>query len=145
MDYGAGNLYSVTRAFEHCGADVILTDIPQKIERAERLVLPGVGAFENGMASLTQRCLIDPIRDFALHDRPFLGICLGMQMMLETSEEFGVHRGFGFIPGCVTAIPTTTADGRAHKIPHIGWKPLRSVAGTGWNNTILNGLEPAIK
>ncbi len=107
VDYGMGNLLSVQRAFEHCGAEVELTDVPRRIADAERLVLPGVGAFANCMAGLRLRHLVEPVRSFTDTGRPFLGICIGMQILLEESEEFGRCEGLGLIPGRVEAIPRT--------------------------------------
>ncbi len=140
IDYGIGNLLSVRRAFEHCGAEVIVTDSPALIENAEHLVLPGVGAFADGMAGLRERGLIEPIRKYAKDNRPFMGICLGMQMMLEIGEEFGTHEGLGLIRGKVLKIPDTGVDGIAHKIPHIGWNSL--APSSDWNETILQGIAP---
>jgi imidazole glycerol-phosphate synthase subunit HisH len=141
IDYGTGNLLSVSRAFEKFEMEVILTDSPEQILQAEKLVLPGVGAFKNGMQGLQDRGLIDPIRAYAELGRPFLGICLGMQMMLDESDEFGSTKGLGLIPGSVQVIPKTTADGEAHKTPHIGWSPLEvSQNRSGWENTILAAL-----
>jgi glutamine amidotransferase len=143
IDYGVGNLFSVRRAFEHCGAEVVLTDSPDVIAQADRLVLPGVGAFEDGMKGLRSRGLIEPVQSYAKNGRPFLGICLGMQMLLSVSEEFGEHEGLGLIPGRVTRIPDTTADGKPHKIPHIGWNALTHAnAGERWDQTILGEIEP---
>lgn len=142
IDYGIGNILSVKRALEHCGAEVIITDSPQMIGEAERLVLPGVGAFADGMNGLRERGLIETIQKFATKGRPFLGICLGMQMMLEFGEEFGRCEGLGLIPGIVTKIPNTGVDGDIHKIPHIGWNTLLLPSETtDWKNTILNGIE----
>jgi glutamine amidotransferase len=136
---------SVCRALEHCEAEVSLTTSPSDIDKAERLVLPGVGAFADGMAGLSDGGFIGPIRKYARTGRPFLGICLGMQMMLEASEEFGVHEGLGLIPGNVVAIPPTGADGQLHKIPHIGWNALFPPNSMmNWKETILAGLEPGI-
>ncbi len=141
IDYGVGNLFSVRRAFEHCGAQVLLTADPTEIAQAERLVLPGVGAFANGMHELRARGLIAPIQEYARADRPFLGICLGMQMMLEISEEFGTHAGLGLIPGKVIAVPSSGATGAPHKVPHIGWNDIHyPVPGIQWEQTILEGL-----
>lgn len=142
VDYGTGNLLSVSRAFEHCGADVLISSSPADVLKADRLVLPGVGAFKNGMDELTRRGLAGAIRDYATFERPFLGICLGMQMMLETSEEFGMHEGLGLIPGSVLAIPHAS-NGVTRKIPHIGWNTLR-LGGSihGWEQSILDGLTP---
>jgi glutamine amidotransferase len=142
VDYGIGNLLSVCRALEHCGASVQLTAEPSSVGKADRLVLPGVGAFADGMAGLTAGGFIGPIRSFAERGKPFLGICLGMQMMLDVSEEFGTHEGLGLIPGKVVAIPATGADGRPHKIPHIGWNGIIPHTPQGdWKGTILEGLE----
>ena len=143
VDYGIGNILSVSRALEHCGAKVLLTDLPAQIAQAQRVVLPGVGAFKDGMDGLRERGLIDAVKQFAASGRPLLGICLGMQMLLEFSEEFGVHEGLGLIPGRVAAIPATTADGLPHKIPHIGWNELNFTAGTtDWRGTILEDVSP---
>lgn len=143
IDYGIGNLLSVRQAFEYCGAEVILTDSPELIRNAAGLILPGVGAFENGMDGLRKRQLIQPIRDLVAKGRPLLGICLGMQMLLDTSEEFGDHAGLGLIHGKVVAIPTTKANGSPHKVPHIGWNALLGAdPSLAWKGTILDGIEP---
>lgn len=140
IDYGVGNIFSVSRAFEHCGARVLLSSSPDEIARAERLVLPGVGAFENGMRELRARGLVDPIRHYARSGRPLLGICLGMQMLLDKGEEYGSHDGLGLIHGKVIAIPTVGTDGRPHKIPHIGWGELLAPQGVNWTGTMLDHL-----
>lgn len=141
IDYGIGNLLSVCRALEHSGATVHLTSIPTEVEKSERLVLPGVGAFADGMKGLKKQQLDEAIRSFTKTDRPFLGICLGMQMMLEVSEEFGTHEGLGLIPGKVIAIPSTSIEGEPHKIPHIGWNTLiKPSLDTNWENSILTNV-----
>lgn len=142
IDYGMGNLLSVMRAFEHCGAEVVITDSPDVVKKAERLVLPGVGAFADGMAGLRERGLIGPIREYAFSDRPFLGICLGMQMMMDVSDEFGLHEGLGLLKGRVAAIPPCGADGTLHKIPHIGWNSLVLSKGRrDWSDTIFKDIS----
>jgi len=143
VDYGMGNILSVQRAFEYCGAQVIISDNPQYIKNSDYLVLPGVGAFADGMKELSERGLIEPIIDFASKERPFLGICLGMQMMMGKSEEFGIHDGLGLIPGSVVRIPDEDINGLRHKIPHIGWNALELPSNKKtWNGTILEGVEP---
>lgn len=142
VDYGLGNIFSVSRAVERVGASVHLTDRPAEILRAERLILPGVGAFAVGMEGLRERALVGPIRDYAASGRPLLGICLGMQMLVGASEEFGRHEGLGIVPGVVAAIGGSHADATALKVPHIGWNALaRPAARRGWDGTILEGVE----
>ena len=142
IDYGVGNLFSVTKALERVGAEVVLSAAAADIANAQRLVLPGVGAFADGMRGLAERGLIEPIKTFAASGRPFLGICLGMQMMLDSSEEFGNHQGLGLIPGRVVAVPSVGSSGQAHKIPHIGWAALKAPHGqASWQGSILNRIE----
>lgn len=143
VDYGMGNVSSVLRALAACGAKASLTSGPAAVDGAERLVLPGVGAFADGMAELRERGLIQPILRFAASGRPFLGICLGMQMMLDSSEEFGLHQGLGLVRGSVRAIPRQGRDGLPHKVPHIGWnRLLPSGAPSAWRGTLLDGIGP---
>lgn len=142
IDYGVSNLLNVVRAFEHCGAEVSLAETPEQVKQAERLVLPGVGAFADGMAGLRERGLVEAVRDYARSERPFLGICLGMQMMFEGSEEFGANEGLGLVAGQVVAIPETGVDGTPHKIPHVGWSELQLPPGrTSYANSVLSHLS----
>lgn len=141
VDYGVGNLLSVTRALAACGADVEVSKAGSQVERAERLVLPGVGAFASCMSELRRRALVEPLLAFMQSGRPFLGICVGLQMLMQIGEEFGEHAGLGVVAGRVTAIPATSADGQPHKIPHIGWGALRpSPGGADWKNSILSNV-----
>ncbi len=141
VDYGAGNILSVTRALAHVGAVATVTDDPAAVSAAERILLPGVGAFGKAMDELTKRRLIEPLRAYAASGRPFLGICLGMQLMLEESEEFGKQEGLGLIAGKVLPIPAVTATGERHKIPHIGWNPLLPPTPGRWVGTIFSDLK----
>lgn len=142
VDHGAGNLLSVCRALAYCGADVRVAETAEAIEGAERLVVPGVGAFADAMRCLRDRRLIEPITRYYDRSRPFLGICVGMQVMMECGEEFGTHPGLGLVDGVVKAIPATDADGRSRKIPHVGWSRISAAAGAnGWRDTILDQLE----
>lgn len=141
VDYGMGNLYSVGRAFEVSGADVIFATTPKDIALARHLVLPGVGAFESGMAGLHERNLVESIRTHAAKGKPLMGICLGMQMFATISEEFGEHKGLNLIPGRVRPLPRTTVVGEAQKIPHIGWAGLHKTTGADWNETPLADLQ----
>jgi imidazole glycerol-phosphate synthase subunit HisH len=142
VDYGVGNILSVRRALETCGGEVEVSANPAHIRDAERLVLPGVGAFGDCVKKLRSAGLDQPITEFAASERPFLGICVGMQMLFESSEEFGAHEGLGLIAGRVTRIPASTSGGKPHKIPHIGWNSLDvPEPGTKWDGTILEGVE----
>lgn len=137
IDYGSGNLLSVSRALERAGATVKLSDDPDEIYSAERLLLPGVGAFQDGMEGLRKRDLIEPIRLYAATGRPLLGICLGMQMLASVSEEFGEHEGLGLIAGRVKPVPKYDIDGLKLKIPHIGWADLIKPELVDWKNTMF--------
>lgn len=143
IDYGVGNLLSVRRGLEHCGAKVTLTAVPEQILAAKRVVLPGVGAFGNAMLALERLSLVAVIREIADRQTPLLGICLGMQLLLEESEEFGITAGLALIPGRVIPVPTQTLSGEIQKIPHIGWSALQpSSASGGWGGTILQDNRP---
>jgi len=140
VDYGIGNIFSVTRALKAAGASVTASDDPSVIAQATRIVLPGVGAFADCMAELERRRLIDPILDYAASGRPLLGICVGMQILMRTGEEFGVRPGLGLIDGVVRQIGPTTADGLPRKRPHIGWSSLLQPRdGRGWAQSALAG------
>jgi glutamine amidotransferase len=138
VDYGIGNLYSVSRAVEKAGGEVCLTDNHAEIVAADRLILPGVGAFRDGMAGLSNRGLDQAVRSFAASGRPLLGICLGMQMLASESVEFGTNRGLGLIPGRVVPIPSHGVDGAPHKIPFIGWAALEPTRADGFAGTPLS-------
>lgn len=125
IDYGIGNLYSVRRAVEVSGGeDIRVSGRPEDIADADKVILPGVGAFEDGMNGLRERGLVQHIIAAAHSGKPLLGICLGMQLLATTSEEFGLHKGLGLIPGEVNAIPKTAVYGERVKVPFIGWAPL---------------------
>lgn len=140
LDYGSGNLLSVARALEHCGANVVITGDPAEIERAERLLVPGVGAFAEGLRCLRDKHLVVPIQAFARGGRPLLGICLGMQMLATRSHEFGETEGLCIIEGDVVAIPNVNVDGARLKTPHIGWASLHPGPHSSWEGTILCDL-----
>ena len=143
IDYGVGNLLSVQRGLEHCGAVVTLTANPELIRAAKRVVLPGVGAFGNAMETLQRLGLVAVIREIAHRQTPLLGICLGMQLLLGESEEFGITPGLGLIPGRVIPVPSQAISGQPQKIPHIGWSSLQpSSAFSGWNGTLVQDNKP---
>lgn len=125
IDYGIGNLYSVRRAVEVSGGkDIRVSGRAEDIAEADKVILPGVGAFADGIKGLRERGLVAPLLAAASTGKPLLGICLGMQLLASTSEEFGLHEGLGLIPGEVKAIPRTNLEGEAQKVPFIGWSPL---------------------
>ena len=143
IDYGLSNLRSVQNAFAHCGAETLLTSSAADVRAAEALVLPGVGAFRDGMAGLERLGLVEVIRQKAAEGTPLLGICLGMQMLFDESEEFGTYPGLGLIPGQVVKIPDTDAQGNPQKVPHISWDPLLPAGGhTDFAGTVLAGVTP---
>ncbi|MDO3377657.1 imidazole glycerol phosphate synthase subunit HisH [Geoalkalibacter halelectricus] len=122
IDYGMGNLRSVHKAFEQLGFSALVTDDPAVAARADHLVLPGVGAFKDCMDHLRTGGFIEPIRRHVESGRPFLGICLGLQLLFSESEEFGRHQGLGLIPGRVVRFPAGMRAGDEElKVPHMGW------------------------
>lgn len=135
VDYGMGNIKSVSRAVEFVGASAVLSNDPNEIEKADRVILPGVGAFEDGMLGLTEFQLHDSLANFVATGRPLLGICLGMQMLFDESMENGQHKGLGLIGGSVVKIDHKIDDSRIRKIPHIGWAELQYVES---NNNIFH-------
>ena len=140
VDYGVGNLRSVTRAVAHCDVTPVLSSDAGEIERCERLILPGVGAFGSCIGALKARGLAEPVLSVIDSGRPVLGICVGMQMLLESSEEFGRHEGLARIAGKVVPVSRAGTDGKPHKIPHIGWAGLEP-SGQNWTGTIFDGLK----
>lgn len=148
IDYGIGNLLNVVRALEHCGARATVVDNATQVDALpERLVLPGVGAFADGMREMQHRGFDDLVRRHVDAHRPFLGICVGMQMLFDAGEEFGEHAGLGLVAGRVQPVPSSGADGQAHRIPHIGWSDLRRPpARATWKGTVFDRMkegEPA--
>ena len=132
MDYGMGNLRSVEKAFEYLGFDALITDDPKKVEEADHVVLPGVGAFSDAMERLREKGLDHAVLRVVAVGKPFLGICLGMQILFEASEEGGLHSGLGILPGHVTRLPEC-----GFKIPHMGWNTLNIAKDTA----LLRGGE----
>jgi imidazole glycerol-phosphate synthase subunit HisH len=117
IDSGISNLGSVVSALKRVGARVEVTTDRRAVAEASALILPGVGAFADGMASLKRHGLVDPIREVARAGRPVLGICLGMQLLADVSEEFGTHEGLGLVPGRVVKLPSLPGL----RVPNIGW------------------------
>jgi glutamine amidotransferase len=134
VDYGMGNLRNVQKAFEHIGVPARISSAAEDLAQADGLVLPGVGAFGDAMANLRAGGLVEPIRQAVRADRPFLGICLGLQLLFEESEEMGTYRGLGVLPGRVVRFGTEL------KVPHIGWNQLDLTGGVSSTNALLEGI-----
>jgi glutamine amidotransferase len=117
IDYQMGNLRSVQKAFERVGHEAVITSDPRELEKAERVVLPGVGAFEDAIAELQRRGFVEPIKDFVASGKPFLGICLGLQLLFDVSYEGGEWAGLGIISGKVVRFDVPPE----YKVPHMGW------------------------
>lgn len=118
IDYDAGNTKSVSKALDFIGIENTITAVKKTILEADGIILPGVGAFPQAMAALEERDLIAVLQEAVAHGKPLLGVCLGMQLLLDSSEEFGYTQGLGLIPGHVKLLPDTA------KIPHMGWNQL---------------------
>ena len=142
VDYGLGNLLSVMSAAQKCGADTLCSSEPDKIIQCDKIILPGVGAFNAGMNALNMLGLVDVIRHAEKIGIPILGICLGMQLLFDKGEEFGSTKGLSLMEGSVVPIPATNNLGERIKVPHIGWNSLIETDRT-WENTILRGYEPS--
>lgn len=130
VDYGRGNLRSVEKALEKLGFKAEIINTPQQIREVKGIILPGVGAFADAMSALAEGDWLLPLKDFVQGGKPFLGICLGMQLLFETGEEHGIHQGLGFLKGKVVKFPVGL------KIPHMGWNTI-NIRGS---NVICNGV-----
>jgi len=141
IDYGIGNLYSVSKAFERIGANSVITSNPKIILESSRVVLPGVGAFKRGMDKLSKAGLVEIVREVGASGKPLLGICLGAQLLLDQSEEFGDTAGLGLIKGNVIAIPHKYSSEQMIRVPHIGWNNMLFPHGVAsLHKTVLEGI-----
>jgi imidazole glycerol-phosphate synthase subunit HisH len=142
IDYGMGNLFSVRLACEKVGLSVNVSSSAKDILAANGVILPGVGAFGDAMDNLKRLDLISPIKDFIKTAKPFLGICLGMQLLLSESEEFGFHKGLDVIPGQVIRFPEKTRDNSILKVPQVGWNQICQLGEkkNNWVDSPLNGI-----
>lgn len=140
IDYEIGNIRSIVSAFEKMGVDLKLTKCSEEILDSDGVVLPGVGAFAHGMAKLKEHALDGVIKEFAATGKPILGICLGMQLLLTESYEFGYTEGLGLIPGTVKELKLL--DPEVQKLPHVSWNELSMPAKGSWDKTILQGVMP---
>jgi glutamine amidotransferase len=133
VDYGMGNLFSVSKALERLNADYFISGDKAELLRADALLLPGVGSFRDAMEVLQ----VETIKEFVASGKPLLGICLGMQLLFEDSDENGFTKGLGLLPGHVRRFSGTNAAGETYKVPHMGWNKLEFVN----SSPLLTGLE----
>ncbi len=144
IDYSLGNLFSVLQACRHAGLEAFITADREEVIQADAVILPGVGAFGDAMDTLRRLDLVSPLRDIAAAGRPLLGICLGQQLLMSESCEFGQHRGLDLISGSVAGFERPLDDeGRVLKVPHVGWNMIRRPERNGrdpWEETCFRAL-----
>ena len=147
VDYGMGNIFNLSRALEELNCDVEVSSDVDKIKNADKLLLPGVGAFKDGINGLKAKNLDIAINEYILKERPIMGICLGMQLLLSSSEENGQHQGLDIIKGTVKKFKKPNQKSADYKIPQIGWNTLNPLnknsnfeGYSDWKDTILNGF-----
>lgn len=140
VDYNLGNLYSVKHACAHIGLHAEITSSKEAIANARAVILPGVGAYGDAMATLHRLDLVSVLRDIASSGKPLIGICLGIQLLMTESYEFGRHPGLGIIEGTVVRFDRPTEHGRALKVPQIGWNRVCHAESAGWDGTLLDSV-----
>ena len=142
VDFGLGNLYSVQHACKHVNLDAKITSSKDDILNADAIILPGVGAYGDAMNALNRLELVPVLQDFSKSGKPFLGVCLGMQLLMSESLEFGRYEGLDIIKGSVLPFGDPHAGERKLKVPQIGWNKINALENAiKWDNTILNGLS----
>jgi glutamine amidotransferase len=122
VDYGRGNLFSISRALDHIEVPHQVSGDPECILAADRIILPGVGAFGDAMSELKRRRLVEPLIEVAKRGNPFLGICVGYQVLFERGEEFGGHAGLGLLRGIVKTLPASGPSDGDWRVPNVGWR-----------------------
>ena len=142
VDYGMGNLYSVQLACAKVGLDSEITGDARRIADADGIILPGVGAFRDAMDELTRTGAASAIVDSVAAGKSFFGICLGLQLLMTDSTEFGSHRGLGLIAGTVVRVVAADEDGGPLKVPHVGWARVEPARPEGWRGTLLEHVPP---
>jgi glutamine amidotransferase len=145
VDCRMGNLFSVRLACESAGLDAVITSDAAVIRSANGIILPGVGAFGDAMASLTDSGLATVLKECVARGTPLMGICLGIQLLMTESHEFGVHRGLGLIEGGVERLREGEEGGRRAKVPHVGWNTIQPPEGAGpetWEDSLLADNRP---
>lgn len=142
VDYQLGNLFSVQQACRHCGTDALVSSDNKLISSADAIILPGVGAFPQAMQNIQKLELFDTLIEFAKSGRPLMGICLGLQLLFSTSDEFGITGGLNIIEGTVKKLSSTNTQDKI-KVPHISWNKVRQSANN-WESTPLSGLADGV-
>lgn len=141
LDYGVGNLFSVSRALSYVGASVTISSEPEVILKAHRLIIPGVGAFPTAMSRLNSLNLTPALKQLHTDGIPILGICLGMQLLLDCSHEHSLTSGLSLIPGSVQRLGSDSNVSQSIRVPHIGWKQLEYTSQHTCEAPLLNGLD----
>jgi glutamine amidotransferase len=146
VNYGMGNLFSVKQACEHVGLGAIITSSKREVLAADAVILPGVGAFGDAMETLRRYDLVEVLQEVAVSSKPFIGICLGMQLLMEESYEFGYHQGLGIVKGSVVRFENPVdGAGRFLKVPQVGWNriyaPQTDSPNLLWGTSMLVGLS----
>ncbi|OHC76210.1 MAG: imidazole glycerol phosphate synthase, glutamine amidotransferase subunit [Rhodospirillales bacterium RIFCSPLOWO2_12_FULL_58_28] len=146
VDYGLGNLFSIGQACEHSGMSVTVTSRSDEMREADAILLPGVGAFADAMAALANLDLIRPLKDLAGEGKPLIGICLGLQLLMSKSYEFGTHDGLDLIKGEVRRLPTDAVAPKSSskvrlKIPQVGWNKIHRPSGVSWDKTVFQNID----
>jgi glutamine amidotransferase len=140
VDYGLGNLFSIKQACHQAGLSSFITPDVDIISTADAVILPGVGAFGDAMNSLKANNLVDSIHNFVQTGKPFMGICLGMQLLFSQSEEFGQHKGLGIIKGRIVRFPETNQEGKSIRVPQIQWNQITCPENQSWQNSVLKDI-----
>jgi glutamine amidotransferase len=141
IDYQLGNLFSVNQALTNVGLDIKVTSNAEDVESADALILPGVGAFCDAMNNLHELNLINLIKESIRQGKPFLGICLGLQLLFTESEEFGFTKGLDLIKGKVKRFSKNSREGETRKVPQIAWNQINKIKDISWDNTPLNNIK----
>jgi imidazole glycerol-phosphate synthase subunit HisH len=140
VDYSLGNLHSIQRACQHAGLEAVITTDKKDLLTAEAVILPGVGAFGDAMANLRRLDLVEVLRDTAASHQILIGICLGLQLLMKESAEFGNHKGLGIFEGQVIRFDQPREGTRLLKVPQIGWNGIFSPNGNSWKDSLLEGI-----
>jgi glutamine amidotransferase len=141
VDFGLGNLYSVKHACEHVGLQASISNTKDAIEHSDVIILPGIGAFGDAILTLTKLGLVRVLREAALSGKPLIGVCLGMQLLMTESYEFGKHLGLGLVEGQVVRFEGPVEGSEKLKVPQVGWNRIMKKGNSEWDNSPLVGVR----